>query len=124
MKKHLTILVAFAGMGALLSLIASAQTKSSVPSGGNAENGQRIFVKDGCYQCHGYDGHGGTGPKLATNPTPLPAFIAYLRHPLPGGMPVYSSKVMSDAELADVWSYLKSIPAPQAVKDIPLLRDN
>ena len=23
---------------------------------GNADNGKRIFMKDGCYQCHGYAG--------------------------------------------------------------------
>jgi len=28
---------------------------------------------------------------------------------------------MSDAELTDVWAYLKSIPDPPAVKNIPLL---
>jgi hypothetical protein len=36
-------------------------------------------------------------------------------------MPTYSSKVMSDAELTDVWAYLKSIPDSPSVKNIPLL---
>ncbi len=49
------------------------------------------------------------------------AFIAYVRHPAPSGMPVFTPKVISDADLTDIWTYLKSIPEPPAVKDIPLL---
>jgi len=94
----------------------SAQTQT-----GNAENGKRLFAKDGCYGCHGYDGHGGTGAKLAPKPLPTAAFIAYIRHPGPSGMPIFTSKVISDADLTDIWTYLKSIPDPPAVKDIPLL---
>jgi mono/diheme cytochrome c family protein len=88
---------------------------------GNVEKGKLIFVKDGCYSCHGYDGHGGVAPKLAPRPIPAVAFIAIVRHPPASAMPTYSPKVMSDAELTDVWAYLKSIPDPPAVKNIPLL---
>lgn len=98
--------------------VACAQTKDA----GNAGNGKRIYLKNGCYACHGYDGHGGNGPKLAPRPIAVTALIAYVRHPAPGGMPTYSSKVMSDAELTDVWAFLKTIPDPPAAKDIPLLK--
>jgi len=36
-------------------------------------------------------------------------------------MPTFSAKVIPDADLRDMWAYLNSIPAPPAVKDIPLL---
>jgi mono/diheme cytochrome c family protein len=88
---------------------------------GNAENGKRAFAKYGCYGCHGYDGHGGNGAKLAPKPIAAAAFIAYVRHPSPSGLPVFTPKVISDAELTDIWAYLKSIPEPPAAKDIPLL---
>jgi mono/diheme cytochrome c family protein len=88
---------------------------------GNPEKGRQVFLKDGCYSCHGYDGHGGVAPKLAPRPIPAVAFIAIVRHPPASAMPTYSPKVMSDAELTDVWAYLKSIPDPRAVKNIPLL---
>jgi ubiquinol-cytochrome c reductase cytochrome c subunit len=101
--------------------VALAQNASGGTAQGNAENGHKIFLKNGCYSCHGYDGHGGVGPKLAPRPIAVAAFIAYVRHPAPGGMPTYSAKVMSDAELTDVWAYLRSIPEPPAAKDIPLL---
>jgi len=97
---------------------ASAQNTSSA---GNANNGKRLFIKDGCYGCHGYDGHGGTGARLAPKPLATAAFTAYVRHPGPSGMPVFTPKVISDADLNDIWAYLKSIPDSPAVKDIPLL---
>ena len=99
---------------ALLSSAAFAQ--------GDAQNGKRLFVKDGCYQCHGYAGQGGSaGARLAPRPLPVVGLIAFVRNPPGGDMPVYSPKVMSDAELTDVWAFLKSIPESPAAKDIPLL---
>ena len=97
----------------LTACLASAQ--------GNAEKGKTLWVKDGCYSCHGTDGHGGAGPKLAPRPMAVAAFIAIVRHPPVSGMPTFTAKVISDADLTDMWAYLKSIPDPPAVKDIPLL---
>jgi ubiquinol-cytochrome c reductase cytochrome c subunit len=36
-------------------------------------------------------------------------------------MPPYSAKILSDAEMADIHTYLASVPKPPARKDIPLL---
>jgi len=117
MNKWLVLAVALFGL-----LILRAQTKSpaTVAPAGNAENGKRLYVRNGCYQCHGYDGHGGAGAKLAPRPIPAAALIAYVRHPA-GSMPIYTKKVMSDAELMDVWAFLKTIPDGRPAKDIPLL---
>ena len=87
----------------------------------SADNGKRLFVKDGCYQCHGYQGQGGVaGARLAPRPIVLAALTAYVRHPT-GQMPPYTSKVLSDADLADIHAFLSSIPAPPPAKSIPLL---
>jgi len=103
----------------LFAVFAAAQSKDLT---GNAYNGKRLFVRNGCYQCHGYVGQGGAaGARLAQTKLPLAGFTAFVRNPPPSGMPPYRAKVMSDQELADVWSYIKSIPEPKAVKDIPLL---
>ena len=88
---------------------------------GNADNGKKLFTKFGCYECHGYQGQGGgAGAKLAPKPISATALIAYVRHPS-GSMPPYTSKVASDAELADIRAYLASVPAPPPLKSIPLL---
>jgi hypothetical protein len=36
-------------------------------------------------------------------------------------MPPYTNKVISDQELADIYAFLKSIPATPSAKTIPLL---
>jgi len=86
---------------------------------GNADNGKKLFFKNGCYECHGTVGQGGTGPRLAPKPLAATALTAYVRKP-GGGMPPYSAKVMSDLEVADIRAYLATIPEPP--KDIPLLK--
>lgn len=97
-----------------LALTAFAQQK------GNANNGKAIFVKNGCWQCHGYAGQGGNaGARLAQTKLSQVAFTAFVRNPPAGGMPPYRAKVMSDQELADVFSYVQSFPEPP--KNIPLL---
>src|ERR1700689_921964 len=86
----------------------------------NPENGKRLFVKLGCYTCHGYQGQGGgAGAKLAPRPIAAAALIAYVRHPA-GSMPPFTSKVVSDQDLKDIHAYLASVPAPPPAKDIPL----
>jgi ubiquinol-cytochrome c reductase cytochrome c subunit len=83
---------------------------------GDAAKGKALYAKNGCYECHGTVGQGGTGPRIA----PRTASLAYIRKPA-GQMPPYTAKVMPDAELADVQAYLMSIPAPPAAKSIPIL---
>jgi mono/diheme cytochrome c family protein len=120
-KKGLLVLAPLVAALILTAPAAKPQdAKGAVPAG-NAENGKRVFVKYGCYTCHGYDGHGGAGPKLAPRPIATVAFVAIVRHPPPSGMPIFTAKVVSDSDLNDMWAYLKSIPDPPALKDIPIL---
>jgi mono/diheme cytochrome c family protein len=87
----------------------------------NAENGKRIFVRDGCYQCHGYAGQGTiAGARLAPPVLNAQGMTRYIRKPA-GAMPAFTDKVLSDQEVSDIYAYLKTIPAPPPVKDIPLL---
>lgn len=93
----------------------------------DADNGKKLFTADGCYQCHGRQGQGGAaapvgsyGPRLAPPKIPLEALRRYVRHPS-GGMPPYTAKVLSDAEIDDIYAFLKTVPAPPPIKDIPLL---
>ena len=111
MNKAMACLIAL-----LLPILASAQAKSA----GNAENGKRLYLRDGCYECHGYAGQGGAGARLAPRVLPVAALIAYVRHPA-GAMPPYTSKVASDADLADIRAFLATMPAPPALKSIPML---
>jgi len=95
---------------------------AAAESQGDAANGKRIFLADGCFYCHGTTGAGGgnAGPRLAPNPLPLAGVKAKLRT-ASGRMPVYSPAVLTDSEIADIVAYLQSIPMGKDAKDIPLL---
>jgi mono/diheme cytochrome c family protein len=91
---------------------------------GDAANGKKLFVSYGCYQCHGYEGQGSTatGPRLAPRPIPFAGFSKQLRHPS-SEMPPYTAKVATDAQLADIYAFLQSVPAPKDPDTIPLLKN-
>jgi ubiquinol-cytochrome c reductase cytochrome c subunit len=89
---------------------------------GDATKGKANFERVGCYQCHGHQGQGGReGPRIA-DPVPLawPALQAWVRT-TSGDMPPYTPKVLSDAELIDIYAYLQSVPKAPDFKSIPLL---
>ena len=113
MKKAMILMVAILASG-----IAHAQN----PPAGSAERGQKIFMHQMCYNCHGTVGQGGgvAGPKLAPNPFPWGAFAQQVRKPR-AEMPPFSEKNLPDQDLADVYAYVMSIKGGPAAKDIPLL---
>jgi ubiquinol-cytochrome c reductase cytochrome c subunit len=87
----------------------------------SAENGKVLFLKVGCYQCHGTVGQGGVaGPRLAPDPMPYETLVAFVRT-TSGQMPPFREKVLSDADLADIYAYLQSIPKPPDPKSLPQL---
>jgi mono/diheme cytochrome c family protein len=87
----------------------------------NMENGKRVFVRDGCYECHGYAGQGTiAGARIGPPVLNAQGMIRYIRKPA-GAMPAFTDKVLSDQEVNDIYAYLKTMPAPKPVKDIPLL---
>ena len=88
---------------------------------GDAEKGKQSFEKKGCWQCHGYEGQGGgAGPRLANTQLPESGLIGFVRS-TSGAMPPYSAKIVSDAELSDIYAYLQARPKPADPKTIPLL---
>ena len=87
----------------------------------SAEKGRATFRQKGCWQCHGYEGQGGSaGLKLARTQLPLEAVDAFVRNTT-GPMPPFSKKMLSDEELADIYAFLSSQPVPADPKTIPLL---
>ena len=103
-----------------LPVHASAQTQAAAPVG-SIQSGKDLYLRYSCYACHRYDGNGGVGARLVPLPMTVARFTAYIRNPPRPQMPAYSSKLLSDAQLADIWAYIKSLPASPEAKDIPLL---
>ena|SRR5438477_7306132 len=104
----------------LATIVSAGWAQSASKPAGNAQNGKKFFESYGCYQCHGHEGQGGAGARLAPRPIPFERFSRYVRAPA-DQMPPYTAKVVPDRELADIYAYLESIPAPPPAKNIPLL---
>ena len=89
---------------------------------GDAKEGQKLFAAIGCWECHGSEAQGGaiTGPRLAHTALPFAAVLQQLRVPQ-NAMPLYEPAVVSDADVANIYAWLESLPAPQTAASIPLL---
>jgi ubiquinol-cytochrome c reductase cytochrome c subunit len=104
----------------------SAQTNGPPP--GDAKRGHDLFVAQGCYECHNFQGQGSgnrstaarPGPNIAPAPIPYAAFVKQLRSPR-SAMPVYDAHLINEQGLADIYAYLQSQPAPKDPATIPLL---
>ena len=101
-------------------------TKSATTDTSRVANGKRIYLADGCFECHGRVGEGGA----FNGPAPALAGIFSKRSSLevissvrkgPNDMPAYSEKVLSNQELGDIIAYLRSLPGPADPKTYPLL---
>lgn len=125
MKTSIVIAAAALALGALPPGMAQAASQpaqsAAAPAAGNADSGKRLFSKIGCYECHGLEAQGATqtaAPRLGPNPITFPAFARYVRKPK-GEMPVYTEKVVSDQDLADLYAFVKSRPQPPDPKTLP-----
>jgi len=106
-----------------LSLAFIVHAQNTAPAG-NAQKGKQLFQSYGCYQCHGREAQGGsgTGPRLAPKPIAFAQLSKYVRQPT-GQMPPYTRRVVSDADLADIYAFLSAQPEPPPAKSIPLLNN-
>jgi len=86
---------------------------------GDVERGRQTFVRVGCYQCHGREAQGAsTGPRLGPDPLPLPAFTRAIRSPR-NEMPPYSTKILPELDLADVYAFVSARPRPAQLPGSP-----
>lgn len=90
---------------------------------GDASSGGKLFVDRACWQCHGLGAQGGgiAGPRLAGRVQSWAAFASYVRQPT-GDMIPYTANVLTDAELADIFEWLRTLPPPPPVDALPVLQ--
>ena len=115
---------------ALMAVTASTYAQSAAPSkpaaqaaapAGKVESGGVLYKKVGCYQCHANEAQGGlSGPRIGPNLIPYARFSQYTRRPT-GDMPPYTTKVLSDQDLADIYAWVNARPKPPAVDTLPPL---
>ena len=94
-------------------------TATRAPS---AARGRQLFMTVGCVHCHGSAGQGSnSGTRLAPDPLPAEAIATFIRAPNTQ-MPAYSAAVLSDADVADIAAFLRTVPAAKPADEIPALR--
>jgi len=109
-----------ASMHAQNAPAAKPAAQAAAPAG-KVENGGVLYKKVGCYQCHSNQAQGGlSGPRIGPNLVPYARFSQYTRHPA-GEMPPYTTKVLSDQDLADIYAWVNARPKPPAVDTLPQL---
>ena len=125
MRGRTRVLVLLTATGWMALGVESAAQAAATPARkvvapvGDAERGKDVYLRYGCYACHGYAGHGGTAPRLVPMGLPQSAFIAFVRSP--PTMPPYTAKVLSGGQLVDVWAYVKTLPESRPASSIELL---
>ena len=88
--------------------------------GDDVREGRALYVSQQCWQCHGYEGQGGVaGVRLARPLLPFEAFARLVR--FTNLMPAYSPKVLSEEQLRLIYAYVRSIPEPPPLEEIPEL---
>jgi mono/diheme cytochrome c family protein len=91
---------------------------------GDAVNGKRLYLADGCFTCHGRSGQGGAynapAPILAHTAMPFDGFKGQIRNPI-NDMPAFPSAILSDKDIADIYAFVESLPGPRSPKDFPIL---
>src|SRR5262252_2605967 len=102
-----------------VAVVTPRATGAQAPAAGDAGRGKELYFTYSCYACHGYDGHGGAGARLVPLAMTVTRFTAYVHNPR--RMPPYTEKVLTDAQLADLFAYIKSLPASPSADQIPLL---
>src|SRR6201996_8143822 len=106
-----------------LAMIGPAIGQQASTANGSSEQGKTLYRDIGCYQCHGLAGRGAimTGPRVSRTELPFDAFPNQLRHPA-SQMPPYEAAVVSDNDAADIYAYVRQMPAPPDPNSIPLLK--
>ena len=106
-------------------IVACCVLASGAAYAASAEKGKVAFVKNGCWQCHGFQGQGSVatsnGAVLSNTAMPFEAFESFVRS-TNRSMPPFSEEILSSADLADIYAYLQSVPKPSDVNSIPLLK--
>lgn len=118
--------LALLGAAGLFTLVSTAHAVQDKKAGvavvtAGAAAGGTAFMEYGCWQCHGTVGQGGgtAGPALP-RAFPVEALRIKLRTQS-GRMPVFSKRILSDADVDNIGAYIKSIPQDPPLDRIPLL---
>jgi mono/diheme cytochrome c family protein len=120
------IVAAVFGVAAFCAGAFAAARAQDAPPSGDAAKGKKIFLTIGCFTCHGRSGQGGAyngpAPILAHTILPFDGFKGQIRNPA-DDMPAFSSAVLSDQDIVDIYAFVETLPGAGSSKDHPILSD-
>ena len=121
-KKIAMTVAAVTVVGAVAFAAAQAQDAPR----GDAVNGKRLYLVDGCFTCHGRAGQGGAyntpAPILAHTAMPFDGFKGQIRNPI-NDMPAFPTAILSDKDIADIYAFVETLAGPRSPKDFPILNN-
>jgi mono/diheme cytochrome c family protein len=103
------------------ALALSAERPAPQPAdAGDPLRGKDLYFKVGCYECHASEAQGSpvTAPKLGPDALPFVAFNLFVRQPRVQ-MPAYGPKVLTDADIKDIYAYVSSRARPTVPSKVP-----
>ena len=78
--------------------------------------GAELYVANGCQVCHGEVGEGIVGPTIARTGLDIQGVISQYRQPR-GIMQEFSAEDVPVEDIADIWSWLQTLPAVDPLID-------
>ena len=90
--------------------------EEAVRASGDALRGAELYVANGCQVCHGEVGEGIVGPTIARTGLDIQGVIAQYRQPR-GIMQEFAAEDVSVQDIADVWTWLQTLPAVDPLID-------
>ena len=90
--------------------------EDAVRAAGDALRGADLYVANGCQVCHGEMGEGIVGPTIAQTGLDIQGVISQYRQPR-GIMQEFSADDVSVQDIADVWTWLQTLPAVDPLID-------
>lgn len=82
----------------------------------DTERGAELFVTNGCQVCHGDVGEGIVGPTIAQTGLDIHGVLSQYRQPR-GVMPRQTAEDVPPEDIADIWSWLQTLPLPDELID-------
>ena len=90
--------------------------EEAVRAAANPLRGAELYVANGCQVCHGEVGEGIVGPTIARTGLDIQGVIAQYRQPR-GVMQEFPAEDVSVEDIADIWSWLQTLPAVDPLID-------
>lgn len=96
-----------------LVMVFATFTDSYAQTPSEAERGRQVYSQN-CQGCHGDQGQGVRGPKIAGYDKGVQTFVNKVRGNPRGNMPVYAADRISDADVTAIHTFARTLGAPAA----------